>query len=127
MVMKNLLVNILVAVTIGGFATLTSAMNLVSPVPTAEDTVQADTVKMCLSQNRSVDIQVQIEELPRVVKSAVATKYAAYAIQKAYKGNDDTYKLILKNEDAKLIVYYEAGGAFLKAETVRTEQMVVLA
>lgn len=125
--MKNLLVNILIAAIIGGFATFTSAMNLVSPVPTAQDSLQTDTTKLYLSQNGIIDAQVQIEELPRVVKSAVATKYAAYAIQKAYKGNDDTYKLILKNSDAKLIVYYKAEGTFLKAETVRTEQMVVLA
>lgn len=125
--MKNLLVNILVAATIGGFATLSSAMNLVSPVSTAQDTVRTDTIKQYLSQNGLIDGQVQIEELPQVVKSAIATKYAAYAIQEAYKGNDDTYKLILKNADAKLIVYYKAEGAFLKAETVRTEQMVVLA
>ena len=54
-------------------------------------------------------------ELPQAVKSAVISKYVAYAI-----------KLILKGDRNKLIVYYTADGEYLSQETVKTVQMVAL-
>lgn len=65
-------------------------------------------------------------ELPQAVKSAVISKYVAYAIEQFSFEENSVYKLILKGDRNKLIVYYTADGEYLSQETVKTVQMVAL-
>lgn len=65
-------------------------------------------------------------ELPQAVKSAVISKYVAYAIEQFSFEENSVYKLILKGDRNKLIVYYTADGEYLRQETVKTVQMVAL-
>ena len=62
----------------------------------------------------------------RIVKSAVISKYVAYAIEQFSFEENSVYKLILKGDRNKLIVYYTADGEYLSQETVKTVQMVAL-
>lgn len=130
--MKNLVLNILIAVAAALFAKTVSAVDFTTSLnEVRQDTVLLNTVKeisfssLSLAQNEIFQDRIDISELPQPVKSAVAPRYAAYAIQQAYKGNN-MYKLLLVNAGLKLIVFYDANGNFLQEETVKSVKTVVL-
>lgn len=66
----------------------------------------------------------RLSELPQRVKSLVVTRYAAYCIDEVYKGAGQSYKMVLKNGTAKMVVYYSASGELLKKEVVKTPPIV---
>lgn len=132
--MKNLVKSVLVVATVGMFVTSASAINgiAVQDVMVQDTVVKKDTVKkdvpetLMLAQNEVTYTKIETAEVPETLKSAVSTKYAAYSIEEAYKGSDNGYKLVLKNGDAKLTVYYNEAGEFVKEESCEAPQTVVL-
>lgn len=130
--MKNLVKSILVASTVSLFATSASAVNFTSvQVNTVQDTIIEDTLKkdvppVVLAQNEVTYEKVATTDVPQAVTSAVAAKYAAYTVDEAFKGSDKTYKLVLKNGDAKLTVIYNESGEFVKEENASNEGSIML-
>ena len=106
--MKNIKRTLWIAIVVGAFTLSAFAVDL---VPTSESLLQ------------KVEIRT---ELPQAVKSAVISKYVAYAIEQFSFEENSVYKLILKGDRNKLIVYYTADGEYLSQETVKTVQMVAL-
>ncbi len=123
--MKNVVKMILVVAVSGLFSLSVSAQNQVE-----QDTIKKDTVKkeapvvVCLASDEVTYAKIEVADVPEVVKSAVAAKYAAYVTDEAYKGSDNSYKLVLKKEKAKLVVYYSETGQFQKEEAVKETQSV---
>ena len=105
--MKNIKRTLWIAIVVGAFTLSAFAVDL---VPTSESLLQ--------NEVRT--------ELPQAVKSAVISKYVAYAIEQFSFEENSVYKLILKGDRNKLIVYYTADGEYLSQETVKTVQMVAL-
>ena len=66
------------------------------------------------------------EALPQEVRSAIATRYVAYAISNVFKDHEDNYKVVLKNQNSKMIAFYTADGEYLKQEVVKPVQVVAL-
>ena len=62
--------------------------------------------------------EIQLEDLPTAVTVAVANAYAGYAISKAYKGDDNTYKVKVSRDDVKKVVYYNENGELQKEKEV---------
>lgn len=86
-----------------------------------------DLVPTSASLLRKVEKKNEVwSDLPQAVKSAVISKYVAYAIEQFSLEDNSVYKLILKSGWNKLIVYYTADGEYLSQETVKTAQMVAL-
>lgn len=85
-------------------------------VPTSESLARS----ICKKQGIVGDVSA----LPQAIKSAVALKYVAYAIDEAWTESSDRYKLVLKNGKTKLIVYYSADGEYLGQEAVEVAQLV---
>lgn len=81
-----------------------------------EDTLKKETETLVLRSTQVVYAQVRLAQVPVVVKSALASRFSAYVLSEAYKGNDSTYKLILKREEIKMTVYYSENGTFIKKE-----------
>ena len=109
--MKNIKRTLWIAIVVGAFTLSAFAVDL---VPTSESLLQ----KVEKNEVRT--------ELPQAVKSAVISKYVAYAIEQFSFEENSVYKLILKGDRNKLIVYYTADGEYLSQETVKTVQMVAL-
>ena len=110
--MKNIKRTLWTASVVGAFTLSAFAVDL---VPTSESLLQ------------KVEKKNEVRtELPQAVKSAVISKYVAYAIEQFFFEENSVYKLILKGDRNKLIVYYTADGEYLSQETVKTVQMVAL-
>ena len=70
-----------------------------------------------LVQNQVRFVRVGLPEVPQIVKSEVAIKYAAYRIGESYRGSDGTYKLIIENGDSKLTLIYHKTGQCIKGDS----------
>lgn len=92
----------------------TFASEVAQPVPVC-DTLYAKNVGV-LAQNQVSFVQVRLSDVPQIVKSEVAIKYAAYRIGESYKGSDDTYKLIIENGSSKLTLIYRKTGQCVKSD-----------
>lgn len=55
-------------------------------------------------------------ELPDGVKQAIASDYSVFTIEEAYKGDDGSYKVVVKNEDSQFKLFYSAAGELSKVE-----------
>jgi hypothetical protein len=63
------------------------------------------------------DDEIEENELPETVTSSLRELYPAHEISKAYRGNDNSYKVKVENNDDKASVYFNSNGEFVKAET----------
>jgi len=75
-------------------------------------------------QNASTMIQAQevtyqeitVADLPVAVSATIAKDYDGYTIDKAFLGNDGSYKVAVTKADVKKDLFFDAKGVFVKAE-----------
>lgn len=129
--MKSLVKSALVVLTVSLFAIPASAESyFVAPVNAQDTVVKKDTVvkeetPMLLAQEEVTYTQIEVAEVPEKVATAVAAKYEGYAIEKAAKGSDNSFKLVIKKDDAKMTVYFNEAGEFLKEDAAKAEGTVL--
>ncbi len=70
--------------------------------------------------DEGVDYSETIEqsELPQEVNSSLDELYPAHEVQEAYRGEDDSFKVKVKNETDEAVIYYDSEGKFLRAENL---------
>jgi uncharacterized protein YbaA (DUF1428 family) len=70
--------------------------------------------------DKGVDYSETIDksELPQEVNSSLDELYPAHEISEVFKGNDDSFKVKVKNEDDEAVVYYNSEGDFLRAKNL---------
>ncbi len=71
-------------------------------------------------------VKISISELPQTVKSAVISKYVAYSIEQVFQAGNTVFRLVLKDKQKKLVVYYTADGEYLSQEVLENIQLVKL-
>lgn len=126
--MKNLVKSTFVALAVSLFAIPASAENyIVAPVNAQDTIVKKDTVvkeeaPLMLAQAEVTYTQIEVAEVPETVVKGVAAKYEGYTIEEAAKGSDNSYKLVIKKDDAKLTVYFNEAGEFVKEDAPATEE-----
>lgn len=125
--MKTLVKSAFVIAVVSLFSVSLSAAETVA----VQDTVVKDTVEkgipdgvVYIAADEVTYTKIEVGEIPQAVKTAVADKYSAYTTDEAYKGSDNTYKLILKKDESKLTVYYSESGEFKKEETAGKTQRI---
>lgn len=69
---------------------------------------------------------IVLSDLPQVVKSAVISKYIAYSMETISREQESVFRIVLKNESSRLVVYYTEEGEYLRQEAVKPVQMVAL-
>lgn len=82
--------------------------------------------RVTMTQNGVDYFEIDRSELPLIVRSAVAGKYAAYRIEKVYLNPDMNYKLLISNGETKLTVIYNESGEYLRGETNSVWKNVIL-
>jgi hypothetical protein len=60
--------------------------------------------------------EIKVEELPAVVSKSISDAYAGYKIDKAFVGDDTSYKINVSMGDLKQVLLYKASGELIKAE-----------
>lgn len=65
--------------------------------------------------------KIEVAEIPQAVSTALATKYEGATVEEAFKGTDNSFKLVIKKEENKLTVYFTEAGEFVKEEACPAE------
>lgn len=70
-----------------------------------------------VNQQKEVKYEaIKAEDLPDAVTKSFTSDYSSYKIDKAFKGDDGTYKLNVSNGNLKYVLFYNADGKLLKVE-----------
>lgn len=113
--MKSIVRNMMILIATTLFVIpLTFAPVAAQPV-TVGDTLDIENGEV-LAENQVKYVRVELSNVPQIVKSEVAIKYAAYRIGESYRGSDDTYKLIIENGNSKLTLIYHKTGQCVKRD-----------
>jgi len=60
--------------------------------------------------------EVKVEELPEAVTKSISSAYTGYKIDKAFKAEDNSYKVKVAMGDLKYNLFYDANGELIKVE-----------
>lgn len=103
--MKKLMI-LTAAVLALGFATpqITNAMKAQNEIAVIQDKV---VVKYQ---------EIKVAEIPVTVSKAITAAYAGYTVDKAFLGDDGSYKANISMGDLKYVVFYTAKGEPIKVE-----------
>jgi|GEM_PF-5866043 len=63
------------------------------------------------------DNEIEENELPESVTTSLKELYPAHEVSKAFRGEDNSYKVEVKNDNDKASVFFNADGEFVKAES----------
>ena len=66
--------------------------------------------------------EIKVEELPEAVTKSVSNAYTGYKIDKAYRGEDNSYKVKVAMGDLKYHLFYDAQGELIKVEDPATSK-----
>jgi len=59
-------------------------------------------------------MEIQQQEVPEAVLESLDKEYSGFLIDKAYRGNDGSFKLVIKRADIQHVVFYTEEGQFIK-------------
>jgi len=60
--------------------------------------------------------EITSDQLPKEVSDALAKDYAGFKTDKAYKGDDGSFKVAVSKDTNKMVLYYSANGQLNKTE-----------
>ena len=60
--------------------------------------------------------ETKAAQLPKAVSDALAKDYAGYKTNKAYKGDDGTFKVAVSKGTEKTVLFYSADGMMTKSK-----------
>lgn len=70
-----------------------------------------------VTQDKAVKYQeITAANLPAAVTATLTKDYAGYAIDKAFQGDDGTYKVAVSKGAVKAVLFFSATGELIKAE-----------
>ena len=79
--------------------------------------------KMTVIQDKEVKYQETAPAtLPETVTKSIAKDYAGYNIDKAYAGDDGSFKVAISKGEMKNVVFYNEKGDFVKIEKQAPEK-----
>jgi hypothetical protein len=103
--MKKLLIVSAVALLLG----LIMPQTIKATVPVTDETTAVEEAQYT---------EINVADLPEAISKAIAEDYAGYTVDKAFQGNDGTYKIKISSSAEKLVLFYNEEGEFLKVEKV---------
>lgn len=97
------------------------AITLILAVPA---TATAGPMQEAVIVNQEVNYQeIPTENVPETVTESLNKDYSGYLIDKAYLGDDGSYKLKVSQSDLKYIVFYKENGELIKVEESVSEEI----
>lgn len=67
--------------------------------------------------------EIPTENVPETVTKSLEKDYSGYKIDKAYLGDDGSYKLDISQGDVKYVVFYKENGELIKVEKPAGEEI----
>lgn len=65
---------------------------------------------------------VAVEQLPEAVSKSISEAYSGYTIDKAFKGDDGTYKVNISKEAVRHVLFFDDKGKLIKSEQATSEK-----
>src|SRR5690554_3202506 len=65
--------------------------------------------------------EIEQDELPEAVASSIKELYPAHEIDQVYRGDDDSFKVKVKNDNDKAVIYFNTNGDFLRAKNLNED------
>jgi len=65
--------------------------------------------------------EIETTELPEPVSKALSSDYSGYSIDKAWKGDDGSFKVAISSGDMKYDLFYTEAGELVKVEKPTVE------
>ncbi|MEL7589189.1 MAG: hypothetical protein AAGU19_20925 [Prolixibacteraceae bacterium] len=97
------------------------AITLILAVPA---TATAGPMQEAVIVNQEVNYQeIPTENVPETVTESLNKDYSGYLIDRAYLGDDGSYKLKVSQSDLKYIVFYKENGELIKVEESVSEEI----
>ena len=56
------------------------------------------------------------DQIPKAVSDALAKDYAGFKTDKAYKGDNGSFKVAVSKDTNKMVLYFSANGELIKSE-----------
>lgn len=73
--------------------------------------------KYAVTQEKEVKYQeIPVAEIPEAVTQTLAKDYAGYSTEKAFKGDDGTFKIVVKKDEMKEVLIFNDKGEVTKVE-----------
>lgn len=102
--MKNGLILLAVAVMVGFAFPQTSIAN------------QSDNDLTIVMQQEVQYQEIAVEDIPDAVSEALGKDYSGFKVEKALKGDDGSYKIVVSKDDVKYALFYTEKGEIIKVE-----------
>ena len=72
---------------------------------------------IAINQQKEVKYtEVKVEELPEAVSKSILATYPGYKVDKAFLGDDASYKVNVSMGDIKQVLFYNVKGELIKIE-----------
>lgn len=85
--------------------------------------VTANSIPNDSSVTKEVKYQeIPTENVPKAITESLANDYSGYQVDKAYLGDDGSYKLEVSQADVKHVVFYKENGELIKVEEPASEE-----
>ncbi|RKD87870.1 hypothetical protein [Mangrovibacterium diazotrophicum] len=65
--------------------------------------------------------EIETTALPEAINTALSSKYSGYSLDKAWKGDDGSYKVAISSGDMKYDLFYTEAGELVKVEKPTVE------
>ncbi len=86
--------------------------------------VSADPVQNMPVVSQEVNYQeIPAENVPETVTESLKKDYSGYQIDKAYLGDDGSYKLDISQGDVKYVIFYKENGELIKVEEPASQEI----
>ncbi len=60
--------------------------------------------------------EITVADIPEAVSATLTKDYANYTVDKAFRGDDGTFKVAVSKDDVKEVLFFNDKGLLLKAE-----------
>ena len=60
--------------------------------------------------------EIKADEIPKAITESFSKDFSGYSIDKAFKGDDGTYKLEVSKDAVPYVLHYNVDGVLLKVE-----------
>jgi ribosomal protein S6E (S10) len=80
---------------------------------------QATTVKnevVAVEEKDKKYTEITADQLPQAVSNAIAKDYVGFKVEKAFKGDDGSFKVKVSQGEDKSVLFYSANGELVKSE-----------
>jgi hypothetical protein len=61
-------------------------------------------------------LEIKVTDIPAAVSATLAKDYAGFTIEKAFLGDDGSYKIAVNKVDVKSVLFFNAKGELIKVE-----------